>query len=60
MLLRVALVTIDVLEESKGCEVLRIPHSLDIRFTDGSKIVNVTGSRRFATHKHYFSAFGTH
>jgi hypothetical protein len=37
----------------QGCEMLRIPHCLDNRLTDG-------GRPRSTPHEHYFSASGTH
>jgi hypothetical protein len=41
------------------CEMLRIPHCLDSRLTDGGKVVSLTHGPR-STQKHYFSAADTH
>jgi hypothetical protein len=43
-----------------GCEMLRIPHCLDNRLTDGGKVVSLTHRPRSTPKKHYFSASGTH
>jgi hypothetical protein len=43
-----------------GCEMLRIPHCLDSRFTDGSKAVSPTHQPCSTLQKRYFSASGTH
>jgi hypothetical protein len=43
----------------QGCEILRIPHCLDNRLTDGGKVVSPTHRLHFTLHKH-FSASGTH
>jgi hypothetical protein len=43
-----------------GYEMLRIPHCLDNRLTDGSKVVSPTHWPHFTPQKHYFSASGTH
>jgi hypothetical protein len=40
--------------------MLRIPHSLDNRLTDGGEVVSLTHWPRSAQHKHSFSASGTH
>jgi hypothetical protein len=40
--------------------MLRIPHCLDSRLTDGGKVVNPTHQLHITPQKHYFSAFGTH
>jgi hypothetical protein len=40
--------------------MLRIPHCLHNRLTDGSKVVSPTHRPRNTPKKHYFSAFGTH
>jgi hypothetical protein len=40
--------------------MLRIPHSLDSRLIDGSKVVSLTNWPFFTPKKHYFSASGTH
>jgi hypothetical protein len=42
-----------------GCEMLRIPHCLDNRLTDGGKIISPTHRPRSSVLKHYFSASGT-
>jgi hypothetical protein len=38
--------------------MLRIPHCLDIRLTDGGKVVSPTHRPRSTPQKHYFSASG--
>jgi hypothetical protein len=43
-----------------GCEMLRIPHCLDSRPTDGGKVVSPTHRRRSTPQKHYFSVCGSH
>jgi hypothetical protein len=43
-----------------GCEMLRIPHCLDNRLTDGGKVVSPTHWTSSTPEKHYFSASGTH
>jgi hypothetical protein len=44
-----------------GCEMLRIPHCLDNRLTDGSKVVSPTHRPYFTPQKHYyFNVSGTH
>jgi hypothetical protein len=43
----------------QGCEMLRIPHCLDSRLTDGGKVVISTHRPRFTLQKHYFPASGT-
>jgi hypothetical protein len=48
------------LEGLQGCEMLRIPHCLDKRITDGDEIVSLTHRQRSTPQKHYFSASGTH
>jgi hypothetical protein len=40
--------------------MLRIPHCLDNRLTDGGKVVSPTHLPYFTPQKHYFSASGTH
>jgi hypothetical protein len=40
--------------------MLRIPHCLDNRLTDGGKVVNLTQGPRPTPQKHYFSASATH
>jgi hypothetical protein len=40
--------------------MLRIPHCLDNRLTDGGKVVSPTHWPRSTRHKYYFSASGTH
>jgi hypothetical protein len=40
--------------------MLRIPHCLDSRLTDGGKVVSHTHRPRFTPQKHYFSTPGTH
>jgi hypothetical protein len=42
-----------------GYEMLRIPHCLDNRLTDGGRIVSLTHRQRTTRQKHYFSASGT-
>jgi hypothetical protein len=43
-----------------GCAMLRTPHYLDIRLSDGGKIVSTTHRPLSTPKKHYFSAFDTH
>jgi hypothetical protein len=43
-----------------GCEMLRIPHCLDNRLTDGGKVVSPMYWPRSTPQKHCFSASGTH
>jgi hypothetical protein len=43
----------------KCCEMSRIPHCLDNRFTDGGKVVSLTHLQRSTPQKHYFSASDT-
>jgi hypothetical protein len=40
--------------------MLRIPHGLDSRLTDGGEVVSPTHRPRSTLQKHYFSASGTH
>jgi hypothetical protein len=40
--------------------MLRIPHCLDNRLTDGGDVVNLTYRPHSTPRKHYFSASGTH
>jgi hypothetical protein len=40
--------------------MLRIPHFLDNRLTDGDEVVSPTHRQRSTPQKHYFSASGTH
>jgi hypothetical protein len=40
--------------------MLRIPHCLDNRLTDGGKVIGLTHRLSSTPQKHYFSAFGTH
>jgi hypothetical protein len=40
--------------------MLRIPHSIDSRLTDGGKVVSPTHWPHSTPQKHYFYAFGTH
>jgi hypothetical protein len=40
--------------------MLRIPHCLVNRLTDGGKLVSLTHRPRSTQKKHYFSASGTH
>jgi hypothetical protein len=40
--------------------MLRIPHCLDSRVTDGRKVVSLTHRPRSTPQKHYFSASDTH
>jgi hypothetical protein len=42
-----------------GYEMLRLPHCLDNRLTDGGKVVSLTHRPHSTPQKHYFSAFGT-
>jgi hypothetical protein len=37
-----------------GCEILRIPHCLDNRLTDGGKVVSPTHRPRSTLQKHLF------
>jgi hypothetical protein len=44
-----------------GCEMLRIPHCLDNRPTDGGKVLSLTHLPHFTPQKHYyFYVSGTH
>jgi hypothetical protein len=44
-----------------ACEMLRIPHCLDNRLTDGGKVVSPMYQPHFTPQKHYyFSVSGTH
>jgi hypothetical protein len=44
-----------------GCEMLRIPHCLDNRLTDGGKVVSPKHPPHFTPQKHYyFYVSGTH
>jgi hypothetical protein len=44
----------------QSCEMLRIPHSLDNRFTDGGKVVRPMHRPQFTPQKHdYVSISGT-
>jgi hypothetical protein len=43
-----------------GCEMLRIPHCLDNRLTDGGKVVSPTHWPHSTSPKHDFSASDTH
>jgi hypothetical protein len=43
----------------QGCEMLRIPHCIDSRLTDGGKVVSLTRRPRSTSQKH-FSTSGTH
>jgi hypothetical protein len=40
--------------------MLRIPHYLDNRLTDGSKVVSPMHPPHFTPQKHYFYVSGTH
>jgi hypothetical protein len=40
-----------------GCEMLRIPHCLDSRLTDGGKVVSPTHRPRSTPQKHFFFCF---
>jgi hypothetical protein len=40
--------------------MLRIPHCLDNRLTNGGKVVSPTHRLRFTPEKHYLYASGTH
>jgi hypothetical protein len=44
----------------EDCEMLRIPHYLDILLTDGGKVVSLMHRPRPTPQKYYFSASGTH
>jgi hypothetical protein len=44
----------------QGCEMLRIPHCLDSRLTDGDKVVSPRHWLHSTLQKHNFSASGTH
>jgi hypothetical protein len=45
----------------QGCEMLRVPHCLDNRLTDGGKVVSPTHPTHFTPQKHYyFYVSGTH
>jgi hypothetical protein len=44
----------------KGCEMLRIPHCLDSRLTDGGLVVSLKKRPRSTPQKYYFPASGTH
>jgi hypothetical protein len=44
----------------QACEMLRIPHCIDIGLTDGGKVVSLTHRPRSTLQKHYFSSSGTH
>jgi hypothetical protein len=46
-------------EACKGCEMLRIPHCLDNRLTDGCKVVSFMHQSRSTPQKLYFCASGT-
>jgi hypothetical protein len=43
-----------------SCEILRIPHCLDSRLTDGGKVVSPTHRPRSTPPKQYFSTSNTH
>jgi hypothetical protein len=44
-----------------GCDMLRIPHCLDNRLTDGDKVVGPTHPPHFTPQKHfYFYVCGSH
>jgi hypothetical protein len=43
----------------QGCEMLRIPHCLDNRLTDGGKVVSPMHPPHFTPEKHYFYVSGT-
>jgi hypothetical protein len=40
--------------------MLRIPHCLDSRLTNGGEVISPTHRPRCTTQKHYFSVSGTH
>jgi hypothetical protein len=44
----------------EGCEMLRIPHCLDNRLTDGGKVVSPMHPPHFTPQKRYLSISGTH
>jgi hypothetical protein len=45
----------------QGCDMLRIPHCLDSRLTDGGKVASPTHQPHFTPQKHYyFYVSGTH
>jgi hypothetical protein len=41
----------------QGCEMLRIPHCLGNRLTDGGKYVSLTHPPHFTPQKHYYFCF---
>jgi hypothetical protein len=43
-----------------GCHMLRIPHCLDNRLTDGGEVVRLTRRPRSTPQKHFFPASGIH
>jgi hypothetical protein len=45
------------LGDIQGCEMLRIPHCLDNRLTDGSKVVSPMHRPRSTPQKHYYFCF---
>jgi hypothetical protein len=51
----------DALTQYKGCEMLRVPHSLENQLIDGGKTVGPTHPPHFTPQKHYyFYVSGTH
>jgi hypothetical protein len=44
----------------QGSEVLRIPHCLGNRLTDGGEVVSPTHRPHFTPHKHFSNVSGTH
>jgi hypothetical protein len=48
------------MEAYSCCEMLRIPHCLDNRLTDGGKVASLMYRPLSTLQKHYFSASGTH
>jgi hypothetical protein len=43
----------------QGCDITRVPHSLDSLLTDGSEIVRLTRRLRSTLQKHHFSVSST-
>jgi hypothetical protein len=54
-------ISVPGLEGLYCCGMLRIPHCLDNRLTDGGKVVSPTHRPHFTPQKHdYFNVSGTH
>jgi hypothetical protein len=47
-------------EGLQGCEMLRMPHCLDNRLTDGGEVVGTTNRPRSTPQKHKLSVSVTH